>query len=67
MILRNNKGLERSFEILFEIENNKRKYIIYRDPLTNNVYGGRYEEDKLKVLNENEFEFINNIVEKFNG
>jgi len=67
MILRNNKGTERDFDILFEVEKNNKKYVIYKDQLTENIYGGRLEEDKLKVLDDSEFEFINNMIEKLKG
>ncbi|MBQ7031633.1 MAG: hypothetical protein IJY87_00280 [Bacilli bacterium] len=67
MILRNNKGTERDFDILFEVEKNNKKYVIYKDRLTENIYGGRLEEDKLKVLDDSEFEFINNMIEKLKG
>lgn len=67
MILRNNKGTERDFDILFEVEKNNKKYVIYKDQLTENIYGGRLEEDKLKVLDDSEFEFINKMIEKLKG
>ncbi len=67
MILKNNKGIERSFDILFELDKNNKKYIIYKDPLTENIYGGRFEKEKLKVLNDKEYEFVNNMIEKLKG
>lgn len=67
MILKNNKGTERNFDVLFEVEKDNKKYIIYKDPLTENIYGGRFESDKLKALDDSEFEFINNMIEKLKG
>lgn len=67
MILKNSKGIEREFNILFEIEKNNNKYIVYKDMMTNNIYGGKCKNDNLEALNEKEFEFINNILEKLNG
>lgn len=67
MILRNNKGTERDFDVLFEVEKNNKKYVVYKDQLTGNIYGGKLEEDKLKVLDDSEFEFINNMIEKLKG
>lgn len=67
MILKNNKGIEREFNILFEVEKNNKKYIIYRDPLTDNIYGGKCEGDTLKVLTDAELDFVNNILKKLNG
>ena len=62
MILKNRKGAEKNFEVLLEIDKNGKKYLIYKDPYTGNVYGGNLVDDTLKVLDEKEFEFINEII-----
>lgn len=67
MILKNNKGLERHFEVLFEVEKDNNKYLVYKDPLTDNLYGGKYVEDKLIVLKEDELKYLNKIIEKINS
>lgn len=67
MVLKNNKGVERNFEILFEVEKDKNKYIVYKDELNGNVYGGKYKKDKLVGLEDNEIEYLNKIIEKLNG
>ena len=67
MILRNKKGTERNFRILFEYEKNNKKYIIYEDINTLNIYGGIKEENYLKPLEEQDYIFINSILEKING
>lgn len=67
MILRNIKGIERKFDILFEVKKNNQKYIIYRDQLTDNIYAGKYEKGILKALDDKEFELINNILGKLNS
>jgi len=67
MILKNNKGIERNFIILFEIIKNNEKYIIYKDPITNKIYSGKNDKNKLKILSDEEFDYINNIIEKING
>ena len=67
MILENSNGQKREFEILLEFESNNKKYIIYKDLLSDNVYGGRMSRNKLKALDEDEYRMLNNILEKFNN
>ena len=67
MRLKNNKGVEKNFDILFEIEKDNKKYIVSKDLLTENIYSGKYENGKLKILNESEYEFINDMLKKING
>jgi len=67
MTLRNSKGTERDFDILFEVEKNDNKYVVYKDQLTGNLYGGKYSDDTLVVLTEDELEYLNKIIEKING
>lgn len=64
MILKNNNGIERNFKILFELENDNKKYIIYEDFNTLNIYCGRKEENILKPLDDKEFDLINKLIEK---
>ncbi|MBE6156880.1 MAG: hypothetical protein E7161_03945 [Firmicutes bacterium] len=67
MILKNSKGIERHFEIIFEIEKDSNKYIVYKDPLTGNVYSGKNVKGKLLVLEDNELDYLNKILEKLDS
>ena len=67
MILRNKKGLERNFRLLLEIDNKNKRYIVYEDINTLNIYGGKIIDDTLKPLDEDEYIFINNIIGKISG
>lgn len=67
MILKNNKGIERDFELLFEIDKDNNKFVIYKDILSNTLYVGKKDDEKLKPLSEEEYIYINNIVEKINS
>lgn len=67
MIIKNKSGKEREMELLLEIDNDNNKYLVYRDFLTNNIYSGRVSRKKLKVLNEEEYEYINNILKRMEG
>lgn len=64
MILKNKKGIERNFRILFEFENKNNKYVVYEDINTLNIYGGRLNDKKLEPLLDNEFKIINDMLEK---
>ena len=67
MILKNSKGAEKNFTLLFEIQKENIKYVVYKDPLTENIYGGVLEAEKLKKLSDDEFEYISNMIEKLKG
>lgn len=67
MILKNSKGIERNFELLFEIEKDNNKYIVYKDRITNNIYAGKENKNKLAILDENEINYLNALLEKMNG
>ena len=67
MLLKNNKGIKREFEVLFEIEKDEDTYIVYKDPVTDNIYSGKKEENELKKLDDKEFEYIKNMIEKIGG
>ena len=67
MILKNSNGNERNFEILFEVIKEDNKYIVYKDSITNNIYGGKCDNNKLIVLNDDEIEYLNKMIEKLNG
>jgi len=64
MILKNKKDIERTFKELLKIEINDNKYIVYQDINTLNIYSGRIEGNYLKPLNDNEFEYINKVLDK---
>ena len=67
MILKNNKGKEKNFKILFEAIKDGNKYVVYKDVTSDNIYGGKYDNNKLIVLNGDEIEYLNKIIEKLNG
>ena len=62
MILKNKKGLERKFRILFEIEDEDKKYIIYEDINTLKIYGGKLQENVLKILSYEEINMLNKMI-----
>ncbi len=66
MILRNSKGQERNFKILFKIEQNNNCYYIYEDYLTSRCYVGKKDCDKLKKINNEEMTLIKALLEKVN-
>lgn len=67
MILRNKKGIERKFRLLFEVDSKNNKYLIYEDINTLNVYGGRLNKNNLSSLNDSEYEFLNNMLDRLVG
>lgn len=67
MILRNKKGNERTLKILVEIESNKKKYLVYEDIFTSNIYSGRLDGNNLLPLDEEEYKLINNMYKKISG
>lgn len=67
MILENSNGQKRDFLILLEIEKDNKKYIIYKDKISDNIYGGRISRNKLKSLNDIEYQFLNNMMNKFDN
>lgn len=67
MILRNKSGKERNFKKLLETENKNKKYIIYEDINTLNIYGGKINENILEALNEEEYEMLNKLIDKLVG
>lgn len=64
MILKNKKGMERNFRVLFKLNKNKFEYIVYEDINTLNIYGGKLVDNNLIPLDEKEYKFIYEMVEK---
>ena len=64
MILKNSKGKEKEFKLLFELEKDKNKYIVYKDEKTNNIYAGKQKKDDLCKIDESEYDFLNKVLEK---
>ena len=64
MILRNKKGEERKFRLLYKIEHNDNLYLVYEDYITKKIYAGKKKQDKLKKLEEDELNYINKLIEK---
>lgn len=67
MILRNKSAKERNFKKLLEIEKENKKYIIYEDINTLNIYGGKKNKNVLEALNEEEYEMLNKLIDKLVG
>lgn len=67
MILKNSKGIERNFEVLIELEKDNKKFVIYKDIMSDSIYSGREEDNKLFPLTDEEFAYVNSILEKING
>lgn len=67
MILKNKKEIERTFKVLFEIEKNNKIYVVYKDINTLNIYGGRKEGSSLKPLINEEYDIINDVLNKVSG
>lgn len=67
MILRNKAGKERNFKKLLEIEKRDKKYIIYEDINTLNIYGGKVNKKVLETLSEEEYEMLDKLMNKLVG
>ena len=67
MILKNTNNTVREVAVLFEIEKDKNKYVVYEDYNTLNIYVGKYDKNKLKPVNDKEFNMVNNIFKKIDS
>ena len=67
MILKNKVGREKEFHLILEVVRNDSIYAIYKDPLTDNLYSGKYNDNKLVTLNDDEYEYLNKIIDKINS
>lgn len=67
MKLKNKNGKEREFELLLEVYKDGNNYLIYKDFISNKLYSSRKNDNKLEVLNEEEFEYIDNLIKKIDG
>ena len=67
MILRNKKGNEKNLKLLIEVERNNKKYLIYEDVFTLNIYSGRLDGNILVPLDDDEYKLVNNIFKKISG
>ncbi len=66
MILKNHNGCEKSVDLVFKLEKNKKTYLVYKDKDTGKIYGGRQDKESLIPLLDNEIEILENILEKIN-
>jgi len=64
MILKNKKGTERKFRVLFELDKDNKEFIIYEDINTLNIYGGKKDGNILKPLDDSEYILLNDVLEK---
>lgn len=67
MKLKNKNGKEREFELLLEVYKDDNNYLVYKDYISNKLYSSRKNDNKLEVLNEEEFEYIDNLIKKIDG
>ncbi len=67
MLVKNKKGSEREFKLLFKLEKNKESYLVYQDQITSKIYSGKRIKDTLKPVDEEEIKMLNNILERING
>ena len=67
IVLQNNKGSERCFQILYKIEYNNQVYLVYEDSFTKKIYAGLLQDKNLKSLPTEELNFFNKILEKVKG
>ncbi len=64
MILENSRNIKKEFDIVFELEQDKKKYIIYKDPNNGNLFGGIIKNDTVKALSDKEYDMLNTLVER---
>lgn len=64
MILKNKKGTERKFRVLFELNKDNKEFIVYEDINTLNIYGGKKDGNILKPLDDSEYILLNDVLEK---
>lgn len=67
MIIENKNGKEREFKVLLEINKDKNNYIIYEDIITNKVYCGKKDKNNLVVLKDEEYDYLEKILDKIEG
>lgn len=67
MILKNKKGNEKNLKLLIEVERNNKKYLIYEDINTLNIYSSRLDGNVLLPLDDEEYKLVNNIFKKISG
>jgi len=65
MILKNKAGKEKEFKIIYEIKKQNHTYILYKDMVTEYVYGGKLIDEVLIPLNEMEYDWLNKLFKKF--
>ncbi len=67
MKLKNSRDMERNVELVLKIEKDNNTYLVYHDLISNNIYGGKLKNKKLKSLKEEEVEYVNNVLERICG
>lgn len=67
MTIKNKNGKEREFELLLEINKDSNNYLVYKDYISNKIYAGKKNKNKLELLNEEEFEYLDNLIKKIDG
>ena len=66
MILRNSKGYERNFKVLFKIEYQNNCYLVYEDFITGKCYAGLKDSNHLKKVSKDDLLLVDKILEGVN-
>ncbi len=64
MRLKNNRDIEREFNVLLKVMKNNNTYLIYQDLNSNKIYSGKVKGKKLVVVNEQEYNYLNTLLER---
>ncbi len=66
MVLKNKKGQERNFNLLYKLELNAKTYFIYEDIITKKCYAGLQEGQELNVVSKEEIDLLERIIKRVN-
>ena len=64
MKLKNKRNSIREFNVILKIEKDNNTYLVYHDLVTDRIYSGKLKSNKLKVLNDAELDYVNNVLER---
>lgn len=66
MVLKNKKGQERNFNLLYKLELKEKTYFIYEDVITKKCYAGLQEGQELNVVSKEEIDLLERIIKRVN-
>lgn len=66
MVLKNKKGQERNFNLLYKLELKEKTYFIYEDIITKKCYAGLQEDHELNVVSKEEIDLLERIIKRVN-